>query len=86
MAGQIAYSTLTVTLTCTALPEAPARATLGERVGGAFGDSVDGTIRALQGIAVFLAGAVIPFALLAVIGFVGYKIVAAIVRKARLPV
>jgi len=68
MAGQIAYSTISVTLTCTAIPPVAATSTLGERIGGAFGDSVDGTVRALQGFIVFLAGAVIPLVLIGLVG------------------
>jgi len=70
MAGQIRYSTIIVTLFDIAPNDAViATSTLGERVGGAFGDSLDGTTRAVQGIIVFLAGAVIPLVLLAAIGF-----------------
>jgi hypothetical protein len=75
MAGQIAYSTITVTLTCSAAPPIVASATLGERIGGAFGKSVDGTVRALQGIVVFLAGAVIPLMLMGLVGTLVYMVV-----------
>ncbi|MCL2526842.1 MAG: DUF4349 domain-containing protein [Defluviitaleaceae bacterium] len=82
MAGQIAYSTIEVTLFDIAQEEriiiSP---TLGERIGGAFGDSVDGTVKAFQGFVVFLAGVVIPLSVLALIGFGGYKAARAVYRK-----
>jgi predicted component of type VI protein secretion system len=81
MAGQIAYSTITVTLTCSAEPPVVAGKTLGDRIGGAFGESVDGTIRVLQGIVVFLAGAVIPLVLLGLVGALVYKVARVIKRK-----
>jgi len=81
MAGQITYSTLTVSLTCAASPEIAAAATLGERIGGAFGDSVDGTIRATQGFVVFLAGVIIPLALLGLFGLLIFVIIRKIRRR-----
>jgi hypothetical protein len=82
MTNQISYSTITVMLVCTKEPAAAAVMSLGERIGGAFGDSVDGTVRALQGIVVFLAGAVLPLGLAAVIGFVVWRVIKAVKRKA----
>jgi hypothetical protein len=70
-------------LTCAAAPEAAITPTLGERIGGAFGDSVDGTIRALQGIVVFFAGAVIPLALVGLIGYAAYRVGRVIKKKVR---
>jgi len=76
MAGQIAYSTITVNLTDIAEePTIIATDTLGQRIGGAFGDSLDGTISAFQGIVVFFAGALIPMLLVAAVGFGAYKVV-----------
>jgi len=70
MAGQIRYSTIVVMLFDIATHEDTATPyTLGERVGGAFGDSLDGTVSAVQGIIVFFAGAMIPLALLAATAF-----------------
>ena len=68
MAGQIAYSTITVTLRDVSERPSDALApTLGDRVGGAFGDSVGGTVRAVQNIIVFMAGAIVPLTLLGLI-------------------
>jgi len=82
LAGLIAYSTITVTLHDTYEEEIIIAApTLGERIGGAFGDSVDGTVNALQGFVVFLAGAAIPLAIFGVIVFIVYKIVRIVIRR-----
>jgi len=81
MAGLVSYSTITVTLTEDSPPVVPAGLTLGERIGGAFGDSVDGTVSVLQGIVVFLAAAVIPLALLAVVGLVIWLIVKTVKKR-----
>jgi len=75
MAGQIAYSTITVMLVCTAQAPRAAGPTLGERIGGAFGDSVDGTVRAVQGVVVFAAGAVIPVGLLALVVGIAWMLI-----------
>jgi len=82
MAGRVSYSTLTVTLTEDAPPVVPAGLTLGERIGGAFGDSVDGTVNVFQGIVVFLAGAVIPLALLAIVGLVIWTVIKSAKKRA----
>ena len=75
LAGQIAYSTIVVTLTDSYEEEPTVVAvTLGERIGGAFGDSVDGTVGAFQNLAVFLAGAVIPLIFLGLLVFIAYFI------------
>jgi len=68
MAGQIAFSTIAVTLFDMYEEEEPVPAafTFGERLGGAFGDSVDGTLNTLQNIVVFFAGAFFPLMILAV--------------------
>ncbi|MCL2378833.1 MAG: DUF4349 domain-containing protein [Defluviitaleaceae bacterium] len=71
MAGQIAYSTISVTvLDVGEEPVVELIPSLGQRIGGAFGDSVDGTLNAAQNIIVFLAGAIIPLALLGLVGTV----------------
>ena len=65
LAGQIAYSTIHVHLfDMHEAYEIAAAATFGERIGGAFGSSIDGTIRAIQFVVVVLAGAIIPLAIL----------------------
>jgi hypothetical protein len=81
MAGQIAYSTITVTLLCTEREEPAAAPTLGERIGGAFGDSVDGTVGALQGIIIFLVSVALPAALLAIFGGLVWLVVRKVRRK-----
>ena len=82
MAGQIAYSTISVTLFDIAEEEIEDTSpTLGERIGGAFGDSVDGTLSAVQNFIVFLAGVVIPLALLGLVGFAVYLVVRSVKRK-----
>jgi len=75
LAGQIAYSTINVTLHDMYQIQPFIAPTLGERIGGAFGDSVDGTISFLQNVVVFLAGAVIPLAIIAIIIFAVYKVI-----------
>jgi len=82
LAGQIAYSTIIVHLqdisqqaTIIAAP------TLGERIGGAFGDSVDTTVNGFQNIIVFLAGAVIPLTILGLITFAIYRIIRTVHKK-----
>ncbi|MCL2364958.1 MAG: DUF4349 domain-containing protein [Defluviitaleaceae bacterium] len=85
MAGLISYSTITVTLTEYNPFQPAVGLSLGERIGGAFGDSVDGTVGALQGIVVFLAGAVIPLALLSIVGLVIWRIVKAVKKRAVYP-
>ena len=84
MAGQISYSTITVTLF--EIPEEEeeyiaAVPTVGERIGGAFGDSVDGSINAVQNLIVFLAGVVIPLVLIGLVIFVTYKITRRIIKR-----
>ena len=83
LAGQIAYSTITVTLTCALDPPViiATTYTLGARIGGAFGDSVDGTVNVVQGFVVFLAGAVIPLGLVALLGLAVYLVVKRAMRK-----
>ncbi|MCL2199268.1 MAG: DUF4349 domain-containing protein [Defluviitaleaceae bacterium] len=84
MADQIAFSTITVTLFDAHEEEIiAATVTLGERIGGAFGDSVDGVVSGGQNIIVFFAGAVIPLGLLGVFGFACYLVVKTIVTKRR---
>ena len=85
MAGQIAYSTIIVTLVDISEEEYIAVVpTLGERIGGAFGDSVDGTVRAFQNLIVFMAGAIIPLILLALLGLAAYPIIRLALRKRNL--
>jgi len=84
MAGQIAFSTISVTLyDIYEEKRIITTPTLGERIGGAFGDSVDGTSRAAQDIIVFLAGAVIPVAIIGIFVCVIILFVKLIRRKAR---
>jgi len=85
MAGQIAFSTITVTLIDVYQAEVVAYAspTLGNRIGGAFGDSVDGVSMGAQNLVVFLAGAIIPLAIFGVFAFAVYKLVRYIVRRVR---
>jgi len=87
MAGQIAYSTIYVQLIDTAEDITPlALTSVGERIGGAFGGSVDNTINTFQNIVVFFAGAIIPLAFLGLLGFAVFVIARAVHRrrKARL--
>ena len=82
LAGRVVYSTITVTLWDISQEEIEDTVvTLGAHIGGAFGDSVDGTVNAAQNFIVFLAGAVLPLLLVGVAGFVTYKIVRSVVRK-----
>jgi len=83
LAGRIAYSTIFVTLFDIAEEEVVpiAGPTLGERIGGAFGDSVDSTIRAAQNFVIFIVGIIIPLLIWGTIGFVTYKVIRKLVRK-----
>ena len=82
MAGQIAYSTIAVTLTDIAEEERVVlTSTLGERIGGAFGDSVDDTVSVAQNFIVFLAGALIPLMLLTLVGAAVYLVARKVLRK-----
>jgi len=84
MAGRIAYSTITVTLFDIAEEERVIiTPTIGERIGGAFGDSVDGTVSVFQSFIVFMAGAVIPLLFIGLIGFVGYRVLRKLMRRRR---
>ncbi|MCL2223739.1 MAG: DUF4349 domain-containing protein [Defluviitaleaceae bacterium] len=86
MAGQIAFSTITVTLFDMYEEEIITLSpTLGERIGGAFGDSVDGTSRAAQNIIVFLAGAVIPVGFAGLFIFAVFFVVKLVYRKVNTP-
>ncbi|MCL2386121.1 MAG: DUF4349 domain-containing protein [Defluviitaleaceae bacterium] len=82
MAGQIAFSTISVTLFDVAEEEiiiiAP---TLGERVGGAFGESVDSTVTAVQNFIVLLAGVSVPLILYVVLNIFVYIVVRLILKK-----
>ena len=76
LAGRIAYSTITVTLWDMYEEEVEDDiVTLGARIGGAFGDSVDGTVNAVQNFIVFLAGVVLPLLIVGAFGFAVYKVV-----------
>ncbi|MCL2404675.1 MAG: DUF4349 domain-containing protein [Defluviitaleaceae bacterium] len=87
MAGQIAYSTITVTLyDVSETPMVVTGPSLGERIGGAFGDSVDGTVRVVQGAVIFLAAAIVPLALVGLVVGVVYLIVRLRTRKKESPV
>ena len=82
MANQIAYSTIYVTVFDIAdQPIVPiAGPTLGDRVGGAFGDSINSITRGFQGFVVWLAGAIIPLVVWGGIIFVVYKVIRKIVK------
>ena len=82
MADQIAYSTIHVTVFDIAdAPIVPiAGPTLGYRIGGAFGDSVNSVVRGFQNFVVWLAGSIIPLVVWGGIIFVGYKVVRKFVR------
>ena len=83
LAGRITYSTIHVNLfDMEETYETVAAATFGERIGGAFGSSIDGTISVIQFIIVVLAGAIIPLSIVSpfVILFVFYHR-----KKAALP-
>ena len=65
LAGRITYSTIHVHLfDMEETYEAIAAATFGERIGGAFGSSIDGTISVFQFLIVVLAGAIIPLTII----------------------
>jgi len=82
IAGQVAYSTISITLFDMAIEERIiVSPTLGERIGGAFGDSVDGTVRGFQSFIVFLAGVIIPLSIFALIGFGAYKATRLVQRR-----
>jgi len=82
MAGQIAYSTIHVQLRDTAEETAVlVGPSIGERIGGAFGESVDGTINMLQNIIVFIAGVIIPLTFLCLLGFAAFAVVRLVRKK-----
>jgi len=82
MAGQIAYSTISVTLVDISEEERVVLTpSLGERIGGAFGYSVDGTVSAVQNFIVFFAGIVIPLILLGMLGIAVYMVARKVYRK-----
>ena len=81
LAGRIAYSTIYITLFDTAQLPPPVRASLGERIGGAFGDSIDSTVTTGQNFVVFMAGAIIPLLVWGAIGFGVYKVVKRLRKK-----
>jgi len=62
LAGRVAYSTIFVTVTDIVEEEiiVAAGPTMGERIGGAFGESVDSIVSGFQSFVVFIAGAIIP--------------------------
>ena len=65
LASRITYSTIHVHLfDVEEAVEVITAASFGERIGGAFGKSIDGTIRVVQFVIVVLAGAVIPLAII----------------------
>ncbi|MCL2357062.1 MAG: DUF4349 domain-containing protein [Defluviitaleaceae bacterium] len=84
LAGQIAFSTITVTLFDVS-EEAPpvAAATFGERVGNAFGSSVGDTTSAFENIVVFFAGAIIPLAIFGLFGLVVYLFIKRLTRRTK---
>ena len=83
MAGRISFSTISVVLfdihEDVLIAYAP---TLGSRIGGAFGDSVDSTVRAAQNFIVFLAGAAIPLALIGLIALAVWQVRRIMLKKA----
>jgi len=83
LAGQIAYSTIFVTLHDTGEIPMPAVTGpgLGERIGGAFGDSVTATIRGVQNFVVFMAGVIIPLVVWGVVIFLVVKIGLRVYRR-----
>jgi len=83
MAGQIAFSTIAINLIDIANEDRATAATptIGERIGGAFGASVDGTVNAFQVVIVFMAGVLVPMAIIAMLGFVIYKLARVIMRS-----
>ena len=84
MAGLIAFSTINVTLVDISEEEIIiATPSLGERIGGAFGDSVDGTINALQNFIVLIAGAILPLLLIAAIVLAGIFVARRVRRKVK---
>jgi len=85
LAGRIAYSTIFVTLFDIAEAEIIpiVGPTLGERIGGAFGDSVDSVLTAGQNFVIFMAGIIVPLLIWGVIIFVAFKLVKRIMKKYR---
>ena len=75
LAGRITYSTIHVYLVDVEDAYfAIAAATFGERVGSAFGASIDTTISVIQFVIVVLAGAIIPLAIISpIIIFIIYR-------------
>jgi len=83
LAGRIAYSTIFVTLFDIAEEEIIpiAGPTLGERIGGAFGDSVDSVVTASQSFVIFMAGIIIPLLIWGVVIFAAFKLIKRMVKK-----
>ena len=81
LAGRIAYSTIVVTLFDAAELPPPVPYTLGERIGGAFGDSLGGVATAAQNFVVFVAGGIIPLVIWGAIIFVVVKVVIKLRRR-----
>ncbi|MCL1844622.1 MAG: DUF4349 domain-containing protein [Defluviitaleaceae bacterium] len=85
LAGQIAFSTITVTLFDASQAPPAAPTAFGDRIGGAFGDSIDGTVRVAQNIVVFFAGAIIPLGIFGAFVFGIYLFVKTLIRRSRRP-
>jgi len=85
LAGRIAYSTIFVTLFDIAEEEIIpiAGPTLGERIGGAFGDSVDAIVTTGQNFVIFIAGIIIPVLIWGVVIFAAFKLIKRMVKKMR---
>jgi len=83
LAGRIAYSTIFVTLFDIAEEEVIPiiGPTLGERIGGAFGDSVDSVVTAGQNFVIFMAGIIIPLLIWGAVAFVAFKLVKRMMKK-----
>ena len=83
LAGRIAYSTIFVTLFDIAEEEIIpiAGPTLGERIGGAFGDSVDAIVTTGQNFVIFIAGIIIPVLIWGIVIFVAFKLIKRMVKK-----
>ena len=75
LAGQIAFSTIRISLTDTVPPAPAAGPGLGSRIGQAFGNSAHGTWAGAQSVVVWLAGAAVPLLLLAAAVVATYKII-----------
>ena len=73
--SRITFSTIRVHLfDIEDVPLVVASVTFGERIGGAFGTSIDGTLRVFQFILIVLAGAIVPLLLVTSVAFLLVKL------------